>query len=284
MNDYYAVRVDADPCTSDITDLAAAFLADAGFESFQPDPAGLTAFIRVDACNGGENAASDALSDFPMSVSFRISQTLVEGRDWNEEWEKHYFKPIVIGERCVVHSSFHTDVPVAEYDIVIDPKMAFGTGHHDTTSQMAAYILNIPMEGKRVIDMGTGTGILGILCAMRGAGPVTGIEIDRGAWENAVENIALNNVAMEAVHGDASSLGDQEEADILLANINRNIILTDLDRYSKALKPGGLMFLSGFYEEDIPMITEAAGLSGLMEESHTVSNRWTALCLRKRNG
>lgn len=280
MNDYYSVRVDATPCTEDITDLAAACLAEAGFESFEPDATGLTAYIPASAGDGAA-AAREALAGFPMEAEFAISSELVIGRDWNEEWEKHYFRPIVIDGACVIHSSFHTDVPEARYDIVIDPKMAFGTGHHDTTSQMVRHILALDLDGKSVIDMGTGTGILGILAAMRGAAPVTGIEIDRPAYENALENVALNGVSMRIVHGDASALEPLEAADFLFANINRNIILGDIDRYASRLKPGGTMLLSGFYEEDIPMIAEAAARHGLTETSRLVSNRWTALALVK---
>lgn len=280
MNDYYKVRIDATPCTEDITDLAAAFLADSGFESFEPDSMGLTAYIRCSEGSGKE-IATDALCDFPMDVEFNISEEFVEGKDWNEEWEKHYFQPILIGGDCVIHSSFHTDVPSARYDILIDPKMAFGTGHHDTTSQMVRHILDSDMEGKSVIDMGTGTGILGILAAMRGATKVTGIEIDRPAYDNAIENVSLNGVNMELIHGDASALEGLENADYLFANINRNIILADIDRYAARLKSGGTMLLSGFYEEDIPMIEESASKYGLKESCRLISNRWTALKLIK---
>lgn len=276
MNDYHSVRIDAAPCTPDITDLAAAFLADAGFESFEPDETGLTAYIA--ACAGdGAALAANALDGFPMDVEFHISSSFVEGRDWNEEWEKNYFKPIVIDGRCVIHSSFHHDIPRAEYDIVIDPKMAFGTGHHDTTSQMVRHILAADLSGRSVIDMGTGTGILGILAAMRGATQVTGIEIDLPAYENAVDNARLNNVRMRLIHGDAAALADLEPADYFFANINRNIIMADIDRYAKRLKQEGVMFLSGFYEEDIPVVAEAAGRNGLHELSRLVSNRWAAV-------
>jgi ribosomal protein L11 methyltransferase len=281
MNDYYSVRVDATPCTSDITDLVAAFLADAGFESFEPDDKGLTAYISVSAGDAAA-IAREALQDFPMDVRFDVSAEYIKGQDWNEEWEKHYFKPILIDGECVIHSSFHTDVPSARHDIMIDPKMAFGTGHHDTTSQMVRLILAADMQGKSVIDMGTGTGILGILAAMRGASRVTGIEIDRPAYENAVENVALNHVSMDVIHGDASALAGLEEADFLFANINRNIILGDIDRYASRLKQGGTMFLSGFYEEDTPMIAAAAAPLGLELESRLISNRWTAVRLVKR--
>ncbi len=280
MNDYYSVRVNATPCTPDTTDLVAAFLADAGFESFEPDEKGLTAYISVIAGDAA-NIAREALEGFPMNVRFDISCEYIKGQDWNEEWEKHYFKPILIDGECVIHSSFHTNVPKARFDIVIDPKMAFGTGHHDTPSQMVKLILGSDMKGKSVIDMGTGTGILGILANMCGATHVTGIEIDRPAFENAVENVALNNVGMKIIHGDATALAGLDEADFLFANINRNIILNDLDRYAVKVRPGGSMLLSGFYEEDIPLILEAAAPLGFKLTSSLISNRWTALRLVK---
>ena len=276
MNDYYKVRVQADPCTCDITDLAAAFMADAGFESFEPDNEGLTAYISVKLGNGAETAAA-ALSGFPIATAFDISEEYVKGRDWNEEWEKNYFKPIVIEGRCVIHSTFHKDVPEAEYDIVIDPKMAFGTGHHDTTSQMVQHLLETDLEGKSVIDMGTGTGILGILATMRGAKHVAGIEIDEPAYLNALDHVQLNGVDMQVIHGDASALSLLEPADVFLANINRNIITADIDRYAEKLKHGGSMYLSGFYENDIPVIAEAALKHGLHETKRKISNRWAAV-------
>lgn len=282
MNDYLSVRVDLSPCSTDATDLAAAFLADAGFESFEPDESGLTAYIR--ASEDGEKLAKEALQDFPFEAEIAISSEFIKGEDWNSEWEKNYFKPILIDDLCVVHSTFHKDVPSAKYDIVIDPKMAFGTGHHDTTSQMMRHILSLPLEGKSIIDMGTGTGILSFLANMRGAENVTGIEIDKPAYENAVDNASLNNCDVRFIHGDASALSEISASDFLFANINRNIILADIDRYASALNPGGTMLLSGFYEEDIPLIMEAANKYGLKEESRLVSEAgWTALRLSKNS-
>ena len=282
MNDYLSIRVNCSPCSEDITDLAAAFLADAGFESFEPDDTGLTAYIR--ASEDGKTLAAEALTDFPMDTTFTLSSEFIKGEDWNSEWEKNYFKPIVIGDMVVVHSTFHKDVPSALYDIVIDPKMAFGTGHHDTTSQMMKLILELPLDDRSVIDMGTGTGILAILAKMRGASEVSGIEIDEPAYLNALEHIALNNVDINIIHGDASALKNLASSDFLFANINRNIILGDLDRYSSALKNGGEMLLSGFYESDIPIIESECAKYGILEESRLVSDKgWTALRLRKNS-
>lgn len=274
--DYFKVRIDATPCNNDITDLAAAFLADAGFETFEPDPEGLTAYLPVDATEDPVALAKESLDGFPIFTQFTVKAERIQGRDWNEEWEKNYFKPIVIEGQCVIHSSFHNDVPKAEYDIVIDPKMAFGTGHHHTTNRMTAWLLQEDLAGRSLIDMGTGTGILAILASMCGAQPVTGIEIDPGAWENAVENARLNHRDIDMICGDASALQDCRPADFFLANINRNIILADLDRYVRALRPGGVLLLSGFYDHDLPMITEAATRLGLAYSGKKLSDNWCA--------
>ncbi|MDE5868629.1 MAG: 50S ribosomal protein L11 methyltransferase [Muribaculaceae bacterium] len=280
MNDYLSVRINISPSSSDASDLAAAFLADVGFESFEPDDNGLTAYIP--ASLPGEELAVQALKDFPIHSDIEIISEFIEGEDWNAEWEKNYFKPILIDDLCVVHSTFHKDIPKAKYDIVIDPKMAFGTGHHDTTSNMMRHILSLPLEEKEVIDMGTGTGILAFLAKMRGAKNVTGIEIDRPAYENAVDNARLNDCKVEFIHGDANSLKDLKPADYLFANINRNIILNDIGLYSNALKPHGTMLLSGFYESDVPMILEASARYGLKEISRLVSDSgWIAIILSR---
>ena len=163
MTDYSEVRIDADPCTEDITDLLAAELADIGFESFVADSKGLTAYAPAKLYD--KEAVKNALADFAIDCSLKVSDNFVEGRDWNAEWEKNYFRPIVIGKRVAIYSSFHTDVPEAEHRIVIDPKMAFGTGHHATTSQVIKAMLELDLHDKSVIDMGTGTGILAILAA-----------------------------------------------------------------------------------------------------------------------
>lgn len=281
MQDYVALRIAASPCNEDITDLLAAFLGDEGYESFTSDQEGLTAYIRSDIYD--ENKVKAILAEFPIPSDLSFSYSLVKGEDWNEEWEKHYFKPIVVDGQCVVHSSFHRDVPSAPYDIVIDPKMAFGTGHHSTTYNMMRLILRSDMSDKSVIDMGTGTGILAILCKMRGAGVVTGIEIDPFACENAEENVRLNHVAVNMICGDAKALDGLGYADYFLANINRNVITSDISRYAKALKPGGEMFLSGFYEDDIPVIAECVAPHGLSIKEKAVDNNWVALRVVKND-
>ena len=281
MNDYTEVRVDFSPCSEDLTDIAAALLADAGFETFVPDAAGLTAYIPASKYTPARRQTLDTPIFTDVDVTWNAK--LIEGQDWNSEWEKHYFKPIVIEGRCVIHSSFHTDVPSAEFDIVIDPKMAFGTGHHSTTTLILQQLLQLPLEGKAVIDMGTGTGILAILARMRGASPVSGIEIDLPAWENAIDNCRLNGCEeITMLHGDASALSQiGYAADLLLANINRNVITADIPDYAKKLKPGATVLLSGFYVHDIPIVSEAAAKAGLETMGHTELNAWACVKLRK---
>lgn len=278
--DYQSIRFDIFPCSEDVTDLLAAFLADAGFESFEPDEKGLTAYIQ-DSLYKGE-AVKEAIRSLPYDVDIIFKATFVKGKDWNEEWEKNYFKPIVVADRCVVRSSFHNDAPKAEYEIVIDPKMAFGTGHHSTTSLMLNYLLNMELEGKRMIDMGTGTGILAILAMMRGAKSAVGIEIDPGAYENSLGNGRLNGDDVEFRCGDASLLTDYSDVDVFVANINRNVITSDIDSYSKTLRPGGTMLLSGFYVEDIPVVEEAAAKAGLVLVETRSDNNWAGLRLTKK--
>ncbi len=281
MNDYIEVRFDLTPSCEDATDLLAGLLADAGFESFVPDDNGLTAYVKKELYDA--DAVGAAVADFPFDCRIDFRDTLVEGRDWNAEWEKNYFKPIVVGDRCVIHSSFHTDIPHAEYDIVIDPKMAFGTGHHSTTSLIIRQLLDANLEGRSVIDMGTGTGILAILAAMRGASPVTAIEIDAFAYENAVENVRLNGHAeIKVLNGDASLLAGVTPADIFIANINRNVITGDLDRYAPVVKPGGMMLLSGFYQgDDADIVSRAAAARGFDTVGMSVDNNWCCLKLIK---
>lgn len=280
MNDYYALRLDVEPCSADATDLLAYLLGEAGYESFVPDEKGLTAYVP--AALYSDEAVRTALEEFCFDATVTASAELVEGRDWNAEWERNYFRPIVVGERCVVHSSFHTDVPKAEYDIVIDPKMAFGTGHHATTSLILTRLLDMDLQGRSLIDVGTGTGILAILAAMRGAVPVAGIEIDRFAWENACDNVRLNGHPEIAVLcGDASLLQSLAPADVVVANINRNVILGDIRAYTAAMRPGATLLLSGFYEADCAMVEEAAVAAGLTAVGRTVRDNWACVELHR---
>ena len=281
MNDYTEVRLDIEPCDETSTDLMAALLCERGYESFVPDALGLTAYIKKELFD--ESVFKEVVAEFPLDATIDIKWTTVEGRDWNLEWEKNYFQPIIVDDTCVIHSSFHTDFPKLPFDIVIDPKMAFGTGHHQTTSLIIRQLLSMNLDGKSVIDMGTGTGILAILAAMKGASPVSAIEIDEFAHANAVENVALNSHSeINVILGDASVLQELQPVDLFLANINRNIILADLNAYAEKLKTGGTMLLSGFYEADIEPLMSAAGELGLKYDNHYVQDNWTCLKLTKQ--
>lgn len=280
MNDYTEVRIDMSPCNETMTDVMAALLCEHGYESFVPDENGMTAYIKLEDFD--KKVLDEVTAELPFDTSVSVKCETVEGRDWNQEWEKNYFKPITVDGKCVIHSSFHTDIPSMPYDIVIDPKMAFGTGHHQTTTLIILRLLELPLEGSSVIDMGTGTGILAILAAMRGAGPVTAIEIDEFAHVNAVENVSLNrHPEINVVLGDASALAGVEPVDLFLANINRNIIVGDLQVYASRLKEGGTMLLSGFYEDDIAIVLDEARKHGLEYVGHTVLERWSCLELKK---
>lgn len=281
MNDYYSLRADILPCNEDMTDYYAALLAEIGYESFVPDQAGLVAYIKAEEFS--EDKLDDIVKEWPFDSTIHTKAEFIEGRDWNSEWEKNYFKPIVIDDKCVIHSSFHTDIPNCEYDIVIDPKMAFGTGHHATTSLIINRLLNIKLDGKVVIDMGTGTGILAILAAMRGASEIYGVEIDQFAYENALVNTRINgHPEISVINGDRVALEPLPMCDVFIANINRNIITEDLHYYVDKLKQGSIMLLSGFYETDIDVIMQVATPLGLHMSGHTVKgDNWTCLCLIK---
>ena len=279
MYDYIKLRIDSQPCTEDITDLLAAFLADIDFESFVPDEKGLYAYVRKEKFD--EKKLDPILNSFPIPVKLQYLWEVEKGKDWNEEWEKNYFTPILIDDKVVIHSSFHKDIPTAELDLTIDPKMAFGTGHHATTTNMVRLILKEDMDGAVIIDMGTGTGILGMICSLRGARKVYAIEIDPFAADNAAENCKTNKIEINLICGDASALKEIEPADYFLANINRNIILEDLSCYAACTKPGGKLMLSGFYSQDIPMITQEASRFGFRMIETKEQNNWVAIKLIK---
>lgn len=281
MNDYYKVKFTLAPCLAYECDILAALLADVGFESFEQTDDGVDAFVKKELWD--KDAVSEVIKLYDFEAKIDFNEELVVGQDWNEEWEKHYFNPIVFEDKCVIHSSFHKDFPRLQYDIVIDPKMAFGTGHHETTSLMIKRILDAEMTGKSVLDMGTGTGVLAILSAMVGATNVVGVEIDPPAYENAVANAQLNgHPEIDLRLGGAETVAESNSFDFVLANINRNIITADIDRYASALKAGGEMMLSGFYVDDVPVVEAAANKCGLERVSVIEKNRWANLQLVKK--
>ena len=265
------------PCTEVINDVLSAVLGEVGFESFVEQADGIAAYIQKDLYS--ENALKEALANFPLpDTQVEYIYQEAEDKDWNEEWEKNFFQPIIIGDRCVIHSTFHHDIPQVEYDIVINPQMAFGTGHHETTSLIIGELLDNNLQGKSLLDMGCGTSILAILARMRGAVSCTAIDIDEWCVRNSLENIELNGVDRISVfQGDASALKGKGPFDVIIANINRNILLNDMKQYVSCMHPGSELYMSGFYVDDIPVIQAEAERNGLHFVHHKEKNRWAAV-------
>ncbi len=269
------------PCTETVNDVLSAVLGEVGFESFIEQTDGIAAYIQKQLFN--EESLKEALAEFPLpNTQIEYSYQDAEDKDWNEEWEKNFFQPIIIGDRCIIHSTFHRDVPKAEYDIVINPQMAFGTGHHETTSLIINELLDSNLQGKSLLDMGCGTSILAILARMRGATPCTAIDIDEWCVRNSLENIALNHVDNITVfQGDTSSLADQGPFDVVIANINRNILLNDMKHYIARMNSEAELLMSGFYVTDIPVIQAEAERNGLHFIHHKEKNRWAVVKFKK---
>ena len=269
---YIEVKIQITPCSEVSTDLLSAFLGEIGFDSFVSFEEGLFAYIPSSLFDEDRMKRSFALVPVDCAIDYSVIE--IPDRNWNEEWEKNYFTPIVIGNECVVHSSFHTDIPEVKYDILIDPKMSFGTGHHETTSTMMEMMLKTSFENKVVLDMGCGTAILSILASMRGAKSVTGVDIDEWAYENALENIQLNHISnIDILLGGSEQIAGKKY-DIILANINRNVLLENMKIYSACMNENSELYMSGFYKEDIPVISEEANRCGLVLETYTEKNRW----------
>ena len=265
-----------------ISDVLASELGEIGFESFTEDEDGLLAYVSDQLYN--VKALQDKLNEFPLeNVTIRYTEQLVESKDWNEEWEKNYFKPIRIGNDCIIRASFHEPEPGYTYNIIIDPKMAFGTGNHETTYLMISEMLKLDLEGKDLLDMGCGTAVLAILAKMKHANKVVGIDIDEWAYNNALENIRLNNTNdIQVALGGAEQIPAFGEFDIVFANINRNILLDDIRHYNECMKPGAFLYMSGFYLQDIPAIEEECKRNGLALLSHTEKNNWVAVKVQKQ--
>jgi len=273
--DYLEINFIIEPYEEYISDVLASELGEIGFDSFVPTIEGLDAYIPKNAFD--ELNLKNLLADFPFEASIDYKVTQIESKNWNEEWEKNYFQPIVIGNDCVIHSSFHKNVPKATYDIVIDPKMAFGTGHHETTSLVIGQLLLMDLEGKTLLDMGCGTAVLAILAAMRGAKDIVAIDIDTWCTENSIENIAINNISGIEVKLGGAELLEGLHFDIILANINRNILLADMEQYAACLSSGGELYMSGFYVEDIPLIEAEAIRNGLKLTYYKEKNNWVVV-------
>lgn len=255
------------------TEILIAQLGFVGFESFVENEDGVTAYIQENDWN------FEILKDIQIlkSNEFEISyiEEVIEQTNWNSEWEKN-FEQIHVDNLVSVRAPFHEN-PNLKYDIVIEPKMSFGTGHHETTHMMIQHLLSMDLTNKKTLDMGCGTGILAIFAEMKGARPIDAIDIDNWCYENSIENVERNNCKQISVYeGDASLLTDKKY-DVIIANINRNILLNDMDRYMNCLHEEGIILFSGFYKEDIPIIDEAVSKFGLTIDTIIERNNWVAL-------
>ena len=277
MNDYTKVKFAVTPNEEMATDVLAALLAEIGFESFVPEDEGMSAYVPQALYN--EESIANVVAEFPIEgFEIKYDCQFIEGEDWNAQWEKNYFQPIVLGEECVIHSTFHTDVPKARYDILIDPKMAFGTGYHQTTCHMLRAILASDMSGKSVLDMGCGTALLAILARKHGAEKVVAIDIDEFAYENAKENVALNGTPdIEVRLGGADAIKESDSFDYVIANINRNILLMDMVNYVRCMHTGSQIFISGFYTEDMEVLKEEAARHGLRYLDYAENDNWAMM-------
>ncbi|PST82133.1 50S ribosomal protein L11 methyltransferase [Pedobacter yulinensis] len=259
-------------------DLLISELADLGFDSFEQDVQGLSAYIQSDLFD--DQALRRLIDSFAPGLRCQYTVAALETQNWNETWEKN-FNPLLIANACYVRATFHEPNPAVPFEIVIDPKMSFGTGHHQTTAMMIRYLLELEPAGQSVLDMGAGTGILAILAAKKGASKLLAIDYDEICCESMSENAALNGVSnLRILHGSKEVIPD-EEFDLILANINRNILLDQIARYTEVLAPGGTILFSGFYEApDLQLITEQCNRSGLRYIDHKKDGEWVAARFR----
>ena len=254
-------------------DILIAELGEVGFESFVEHETGIQAYIQKGEWREDILSEVTILGNPQFKFDYDVKE--LEQENWNATWERN-FQAIRVGDQCEVRAPFHEKSKVA-YDIVIEPKMSFGTGHHETTHMMLQFILAHEFKGKCVLDMGCGTGVLAILAELKGAASVDAIDIDNWSYLNAKENIERNDCKnIKVFEGDATLLEGQKY-DVIIANINRNILLSDIPVYSKCLTENGQLFLSGFYKEDIPLITEKCNENGLRIEKNLEKNNWVAV-------
>jgi ribosomal protein L11 methyltransferase len=270
----YTFKIKLAPLSDQIaSEILIAELGEAGFESFTENEDGVTAYIQK------KDWHKEILNEVAIlrSDDFKISHDMeeIEQVNWNSEWEKN-FEAIQVSNLVSIRAPFHSD-PKLKYDIIIVPKMSFGTGHHETTHLMIQQILDLDLDGKSVLDMGCGTGILAIFSEMKGANKIDAIDIDDWCYENSLENTEKNQCNNITVYkGNASSL-DGKKYDVIIANINRNVLLQDIEIYSKNLSNNGVLLLSGFYKEDIPIIDKKAQQNNLLLVKTLEKNNWVSL-------
>lgn len=255
------------------TEILIAQLGETAFESFVETEEGVAAYVQRDLWNDGILNNIQVLQSDEFAIKYYAEE--IEQVNWNEEWEKN-FEPIEVDNTCRVRAPFHEKKEV-QYDIVIEPKMSFGTGHHETTFMMIQHLLEADLQGKKTLDMGCGTAILAILAEMKGAQPIDAIDIDNWCYLNSVENAARNNCRHISVYEGDASLLKGKNYDVIIANINRNILLNDMQQYIDCLTKDGILLLSGFYEEDVTAIDASCTAKGLTFAKKLSRNNWVSL-------
>lgn len=277
---YYEVDFNIKPANNDAADILAALSGDTGFESFNHEEGILKGYVQRDLFD--EQALKRIISDFPiegLSITYKVKEA--EDRDWNEEWEESGFRPIIIDERCSIHDTRHLPEAVMPIDITIDAKLAFGTGTHETTRMITECLLNKNVKGYSVLDCGCGTGILSFVASKCGAESVTGYDIDEWSVRNAEHNANINSVEnFKTFHGNCTLLTENEELinrgpfNIVIANINRNILIHDMPWFKGVMKEDGQLILSGFYEADAEIVIQRASEFGLVIIDKKIDNDW----------
>lgn len=281
--DYVKVTFRTEDVEEWANDLLASMLGEVGFESFEETSRGIIGYCPAPAFD--EAAMKQIVAELPIAdasmIAYRI-ETIAD-QNWNAVWEQNGYEPIEITSECIIHASNKEISQDYKYDIIINPVQSFGSGYHETTRMILTYLLEMDITDKAVLDMGCGTGVLGILACLRGAGSLVSIDIDEWSWRNAIENIEANDIeGAEVVLGDASQLTDYPTCfDIVLANINRNILLADLEAYVSTMTPDSYIIMSGFYLDDLAMIQSKAESLGLRYIDHRTDNDWTAVRFQK---
>ncbi|MCF8296435.1 MAG: 50S ribosomal protein L11 methyltransferase [Saprospiraceae bacterium] len=256
------------------SEILIAELAEIGYESFVESENGIIAYIIKDNFRETDLSSLQITAFEGVNVEFSFKQ--IKDENWNAVWESN-FEAVEISENCIVKAPFHNIEKKYKYEIIIEPKMSFGTAHHETTSQMMKFLLEMDLSGKTVLDMGCGTSVLAILASKLNAKEILAIDNDEWAYNNSIENIAKNNIHnIEVKLGDISDLKNKK-FDIIIANINRNILLSHISQYSKSLNDEGLLLMSGFYEDDVEIIKKESELNGLKFDSMISENKWVAV-------
>ncbi len=269
----YLAYTFSNPSNENLKDMFMELLGEIGFDSFMDTDDGFTAYCAETAF---DKEGLDELLQMEQLADVQIlNKELIPDQDWNATWEASY-EPAIIDETCRIRAPFHEPESSYKYDLCIEPKMSFGTAHHETTSQIIKLMLADDFKGKDVLDMGSGTGVLAILARKLGSATTVAIDNDEWAYRNALDNIKMNDENDIIVElGDANSLNNRQ-FDIIIANINRNILLRDMKEYVKCLKKNGKIFFSGFYESDLVLIKKEAERLGLSYLNHVKKNEWTA--------